>query len=44
MLPVETHVRDSLDRKEAIPDLVKWIEVNGLDLGFVCVVVCWASC
>lgn len=31
MLPVETHVRDSLDRKEPILDLVKWIEVIGLD-------------
>jgi len=28
MLPVETHVRDSLDRKEPILDLVKWIEKN----------------
>jgi len=27
MLRVETHVRDSLDRKEPTLDLVKWIEV-----------------
>ena len=35
MLPVETHVRDSLDRKEPIQDLVKWIEVIRLDFDFV---------
>lgn len=41
MLPVETHVRDSLDRKEAIPDLVKWIEVIRLDFGFVLQCIWW---